>query len=212
MSSPTEVKPNAVIDLDPVMTKNRDTTTSPEQKIKDLFKVTSGIKMVMLTTRSTETGGLVSRAMSLRKPDGENAPADLWFFANKTSKKLQEIKQDPNVNVSYFNNSSMEWVSIAGKAQVVQDQAKVAKLYSSAVKIWYGDLGDGIHTGGPEDPRITLIFVRADTVSYSYKDSSVPALIYNVAKATLTGDVPKLAAIRSLSSQELENARATKTE
>lgn len=37
----------------------------------------------------------------------------------------------------------------------------VRNQYSPALKAWLGDLGDGKHDGGPEDPRISVIKVVA---------------------------------------------------
>jgi hypothetical protein len=45
-----------------------------------------------------------------------------------------------------------EWVSISGNAELSNDREKVHKYYSPTLKAWLGDLGDGTHDGGPNDP------------------------------------------------------------
>lgn len=43
----------------------------------------------------------------------------------------------------------------------------VREYYSPALKAWIGDLGDGKHDGGPEDPRVGIIEVKAKTATYA---------------------------------------------
>ena len=45
-----------------------------------------------------------------------------------------------------------EWVSISGNAELTNDRMKVHKFYSPTLRAWLGDLGDGTHDGGPDDP------------------------------------------------------------
>ena len=53
------------------------------------------------------------------------------------------------INIAFLNNSS-EWASISGEASILTDRESVRKHYSSALKAWIGDLGDGKHDGGPD--------------------------------------------------------------
>ncbi|KAI9021476.1 hypothetical protein CLU79DRAFT_753491 [Phycomyces nitens] len=197
------------IDLDPIMTKCRDLTTSPQKKIEDLYMLTKDMNICMFTTHTVDSGALVSRAMAPCKPQNSNSPADIWFFANITSHKFDQIKKNPNVNISYVKQSTMEWVSIGGTATHVNDRSKVKELYRPELKIWFGDLGDGVHNSGPDDPRISLIHVKADTASYSIKDVEEGAEAFDMAKAMMTGQVPKLVSFRTLNSEELSKSRSS---
>lgn len=80
-------------------------------------------------------------------------------------------------------------------------------LKYSIVKAWFGDLKDGVRDGGPDDPRVSLIFVEAETVHYSKKDTATPVQIWNIAKGIFTGEPPKVSAERNLDTQELKHAR-----
>ncbi|KAI8388150.1 putative BLI-3 blue-light-inducible Bli-3 protein [Radiomyces spectabilis] len=193
---------------DPVHEKNLDLSTSTEKKIEDLYKLIEGIKICMMTTRCAKTGRLVSRAMAPRTPK-KDQPADLWFFANNTTHKFDELQEDPNVNLAFFSQSTFEWVSVSGTAEVVNDRAKVKELYAPDIKAWFADMGDGVHDGGPTDPRISLIFVKADTVHYSMKDTFGPVQVWNIAKGMVTGEAPKVSAERDLNAEELRDARRT---
>ncbi|KAL0084887.1 putative bli-3 protein [Phycomyces blakesleeanus] len=196
----------STVHSNPVLEKNKDLVTGTEKKIEDLYKLIDGIKVCMMTTRCADTGRLFSRAMSPRIPD-EHVPADLWFFTNNSSHKLDELVKDPNVNLGFYKPSTAEWISVSGTATLVDDRTKIKELYTPDIKAWFGDLNDGINDGGPNDPRIGLIFVKADTVHYSLKDVSAPVQIWNIAKGMITGEPPKVSAERELSSSELQNAR-----
>jgi general stress protein 26 len=182
---------------DPVREVNQDLTASPDKKIDDLYHLIEGISVCMMTTRCENTGKLVSRAMSPRKPDSKT-PADLWFFANNTTHKFEELKADPNVNLGFYKPGTSEWVSVSGTAKIVNDRQKIEELYDVDIRAWFGDLGDGVHDGGAKDPRISLIFVKADTVHYSLKDRSLPVQMFNIAKGMATGQPPKVSAERGM--------------
>ena len=66
----------------------------------------------------------------------------------------------------------------------------IHQLYKPDWKAWLGDEG-GARDGGPDDPRIALIEVQAE--SAYYLKSTQPRLIalFSVAKAILTGNPPK---------------------
>ncbi|KAI9023539.1 putative bli-3 protein [Phycomyces nitens] len=197
---------SATAHSDPVREVNKDLVTGTEKKIEDLHRLIEGIKVCMMTTRCSDTGRLFSRAMSPRMPDGR-VPADLWFFTNNSSHKLDELVKDPNVNLGFYKPSTAEWISVSGTATLVNDREKIAELYAPDIKAWFGDLKDGINDGGPNDPRIGLIFVKAETVHYSLKDVSAPIQIWNIAKGMITGEPPKVSADRELNSSELQDAR-----
>jgi len=56
------------------------------------------------------------------------------------------------------DSSTQNWVSITGEATTISNSdPRVKELYSPAIKAWFGDLGDGVHNGTYEDPRMTLI-------------------------------------------------------
>lgn len=72
---------------------------------------------------------------------------------------------------------------------------------------WLGDLNDGIHDGGPNDPRLSLIFVEAQTVHYSLQDVPTAVKYFNIVRGMVTAEPPKISAERGLSKQELDVAR-----
>ena len=157
-----------------------------EKKLEQLYELIDGIEIAMLTTR-TKDGALVSRPMQTqaRRPG-----TDLWFMTSVDSGKVDELIADPHVNLGYYKDSSLEYVSVSGHAHVTQDKSMIHELYKPDWKAWLGDEG-GERDGGPDDPRIALIEVKAD--SAYYLKSTAPRLValFEVAKAIVTGNPPK---------------------
>jgi general stress protein 26 len=189
----------------PSADKNRDTMVPLEKKLDDLYKLIDGIETAMVTTRRAD-GHLVSRAMATQR---RTSGTDLWFVTNIESEKFEEIARDPHVNVSYYKDRTREWVSVSGRAILSRDRDLIDELYAPDWKMWFGDEGDGKHNGGPHDPRIGLILVEADTVHYSKKDRTTPMVLFQMAKAMITGEPPKVADLREIGPDELRHPKNT---
>ena len=178
--------------------KQKDNDVPLEKKLEDLYKLIDGIETAMLTTRRPD-GSLVSRAMQTQR---RTAGVDLWFMSNWFAEKLDEIAMDPHVNVSYYRDRTREWVSVSGRAIISRDRNLIRGLYQPDWKAWLGDEG-GERDGSAEDPRIALILVSAESVTYSKQDRPTPVVLFNIVKSMITGEPPKVADLREVSSEEL---------
>jgi general stress protein 26 len=99
--------------------------------------------------------------------------SDLWFWTSSETRKLDELEHDPHVNLAFYKDRTAEWVSVSGTARLSTDRAKIHELYQPDWRAWLGDLG-GERDGGPDDPRIRLIFVKAHSATYQEKDRPSP--------------------------------------
>ena len=183
--------------------KNRDNTASTGKKLDDLYKLISDIETAMFTTRRAD-GQLVSRPMATQE---RVSGADLWFVTDVSSHKLDELEADPHVNLAYYNLKSREYVSVAGKATITQDRNLIHELYKPDWKAWFGDEG-GDRDGGPDDPRLALVLVEAQSVEYLVTTKSRPVVLFEVAKAMVTGSPPKVGEQRTLNERELHTPAA----
>jgi general stress protein 26 len=180
--------------------KNRDDDVPTQKKLDDLYKLIDGIEVAMLTTRRPD-GNLVSRAMQTQK---RTSGTDLWFVTGWYADKLDEIALDPHVSVTYYKDRTRDWVSVSGKAIITRDRDLVRGLYKPDWKAWFPDDG-GVNDGGPDDPRITLILVEAQSVTYSKTDRPLPMVLFEVVKGMVTHSAPKVADLRTVSEQELRS-------
>lgn len=185
--------------------ENRDDEVPTGKKLDDLYKLIDGIEVAMLTTRRPD-GQLVSRAMQTQR---RTAGTDLWFVTNWFEGKLDEIAQDPHVNVSYYKDRTRDWVSVSGTAIISRDRDLIAGLYKPDWKAWFPEEeGNPRRDGGPNDERITLILVEANVVTYSKTNKPAPLVLFEVVKAMVTGSTPKVADVRTIGEQELRTAPA----
>lgn len=139
----------------------------------------------MFTTRRDD-GRLVSRPMATQK---RAAGADLWFVTMRDSEKLDEIRFDPHVNLAYYKDRTREWVSVSGRAKIVDDRAKIRELYAPDWRAWFGDEG-GSNDGTPDDPRMMLIGVTIEIAMYLEVNKPQAVVLFEVVKGMITGKKP----------------------
>ena len=148
--------------------------TSPDVRLRELL---DEFGVAMLVTRTTE-GDLRGRPMALAEaqPDGT-----LWFATDRHSGKVDEIKADDHVVVTM--QSKTKFVSLSGKAAVVDDRARLARLWKAEWKVWF--------PGGKDDPNLILLRVTGDAGEY-WDNSGTSGIKYLIeaGRAYLTGTRP----------------------
>jgi general stress protein 26 len=145
-------------------------TTDDTGKVAELLK---GQRIGMLTTTDAQ-GTLISRPMALQEVEFDG---NLWFFAERTSRKVAHVSASPQVNVTVGSGSP--WVSLTGSARVVEDAAKKRELWNSAVEAWFPD--------GPDDDAVILLTVDAESAEYWDTPGGRVATVLSFAKARITG-------------------------
>jgi len=184
---------------DKAVAKNTDDAVPTDKKLDDLYDLIDGIEIAMFTTRRAD-GHLVSRPMATQE---RTSGVDLWFMTNIESHKLDDLMSDPHVNLAYYKDRSREWVSVSGLATVTADRELVRELYKPDWKAWLGDDG-GDRDGSANDPRIALILVEAESVTYMKVTKPKPVVLFEVARAMVTGSTPKVGNIRTVTERELD--------
>ncbi|KAI0593610.1 putative BLI-3 blue-light-inducible Bli-3 protein [Biscogniauxia sp. FL1348] len=190
---------------DPYKAANKEDDVSLDEKIQALNKFAHSCKFGMMTTRDLK-GRLVSRCMAVAAK--EKGGVDYLFFTNTESHKTDELKGDPHVNISFLNSSG-EWASVSGSASIETDRAEVEKYYSPPLKAWLGDLGDGIHDGSQNDPRIGVIRVKMETATYAISKRTIIGWAAEVAKGTITGEAASVNKLREIDANEVLVWRAS---
>ncbi len=118
---------------------------------------------------------LKTRPMSRQKVDDAGA---IWFFSHKDSDKNQDISKDNRVQLFYSNKGSMEYLSLYGTAEILQDAAMAKELWSAPAKIWFKD---------HDDPDLTIIKVTPEDGYYwDTKDGKIVSL-FKMAVGLVTG-------------------------
>jgi general stress protein 26 len=168
------------------------------KKIDELYDLIRGIETAMFTTRRPN-GQLVSRPMATQdRIDG----ADLWFVTDTDTHKVDELGMDPHVNLAYYNSKTREWVSVAGVAHVSKNRNRIRQLYQEDWKAYFGDEG-GDRDGGPNDPRIALIMVEAESATYMKVNKPKPIVLFEVLKGKITGSRVDIGEVKEVTAGEL---------
>ncbi|QNN54414.1 pyridoxamine 5'-phosphate oxidase family protein [Nocardioides mesophilus] len=150
---------------------SQDTPRDERQKLVELIKDS---RIAMLTTRN-EQGRLTSRPMATQDVETDG---DLWFITERSSDKAAEIRRDPEVNVAYSSRDS--WVSLAGRAEVVDDTEKLTELWGTFTDAWM--------QGGPDNPENVLVKVTAESAEFWDSPGTKVTQVVNLVKAKVTGE------------------------
>jgi len=125
-----------------------------DDSLEKLGKLIEGNDIAMLTTRIGD-GRLLSRPLRMQEFDGEGA---LWFITDRNSHKAEEIRLQPQVNASFASGEHNTYISIAGRASVIFDKARLSQLWSPAMVAFYPN--------GVDDPDLCLLRVQAESAEY----------------------------------------------
>jgi general stress protein 26 len=79
-----------------------------------------------------ETGLPQARVMDPFPPDDRMV---VWFGTNPKSRKVKQIRHNPRVSLHYFDPEGFRFVTIAGRARLVDDPQEKAKRWKST---WEG--------------------------------------------------------------------------
>lgn len=152
----------------------------PQDSVEKLRELIKDIKIAMLTTTEAD-GTLRSRPMGTQQTEFDG---DLWFFTGKSSGKVAEIQHDQHVNVSYADPGDNRYVSVSGRAELIDDKAKEKELWNPFIKAWFPQ--------GLDDPDLTLLKVKVESAEYWDAPSSTMVNLVGFAKAVLTGKRPNI--------------------
>ncbi len=140
------------------------------RKVAELIK---GQRFAFLTTTTPE-GKLTSRPMTLQEVEFDG---DLWFFAERDSNPVRHVQVAPQVNVGVGSGGT--WVSLTGRAAVVDDIAKKKDLWNPGVEAWLPQ--------GPEDPSVVLLRIEGDSAEYWDSPGGRLATAFSFVKAKASG-------------------------
>ncbi|MGQ0699725.1 MAG: pyridoxamine 5'-phosphate oxidase family protein [Panacagrimonas sp.] len=167
-----------------------DDSRSPEDSLIKLKELIDDIKIALLVTMDSD-GALRGRPMATQELDSD---AELWFFTNDYSSKVESVIVHPEVCVSYAAPEKSRYVSVSGKAELVRDPDKIRQLWKPELKAWFA--------GGIDDPDLALL--RVDIVSAQFWDAPSSKLVqlFGLVKAMATGESTTKNRVKNLGENE----------
>jgi len=152
------------------MSQSTETSQGSREKLVELIQ---GMHVAMLTTRGPD--GLRSVPMARQEVD---SGAELWFITARDTDHVRAVLAEPQVGLTFSARDA--WVSLTGRAEVVDDTARLKELWTTFAEAWL--------PGGPEDPNATLIRVDVERGEYWDTPGGRVASLISFAKTRLTGD------------------------
>ncbi|KQR20814.1 pyridoxamine 5'-phosphate oxidase family protein [Microbacterium sp. Leaf151] len=151
--------------------------SSTGSELDTLNELLKKFRFAMVTTRA-EDGALHAHPLTVQETESDG---DLWFIVGSDASAVSHVRRDPKIGLSFSSDST--WLSLAGKAEVVDDLAKLKELWSTSVEAWFPD--------GPESPGVTLL--RVNTLSGEYWGSAGGRIATAIALVTskVTGERPQ---------------------
>ena len=153
------------------MGENRD---ADFQKLREMIK---DIDFCMLTTVD-ENNDLHGRPMSLNSEVDQEG--NLWFFTSSESHKVSELTRTPKCNVSFSDPDNSRFVSITGKAELVQERGKIEELWKPELKAWFPE--------GTDQPDLALLRIGIEKAEYWDSPSSKVAQVVSFVSALVKGE------------------------
>ena len=149
---------------------------SKQDHIDKIREMVKDVKYAMMTTITSE-GHL--HACPMTTSETSLGAKEVWFIGDKQSEAVANIKNNPQVNLSYSCLQDKDYVSINGKAELVEDQDKLDELWSPVYNAFYEH--------GKEDPNVQLIKVVPHGAEYWRSGNSVINAVKMVAAAVQDG-------------------------
>lgn len=148
------------------------------EKRERLYDLLKDFDTAMLVTRAAD-GHMHARPMAVAEL---NPDADAYFVTGIDSPKAAEINAESTVTLTF--QSSNQYASVSGRAEIVRDRALIERLYKEGWKVWF--------PGGRNDPSISLIrFMAQDAEYWDNAGAQGLKFVYNAAKAYIKGDTPE---------------------
>jgi general stress protein 26 len=145
-----------------------------EQSTERIWRTIEKIGVGMLTTYGSD--GLRARPMQSIVRRDEHA---VWFLTDRRSHKLDEIKDNPDVLVTYSSGGS-EDVSINGQIEAVDDRSKIQEFWSPAATTYFPD--------GPADPSAILLRFMPITAEFWTGTQNPLTFAFKTIQAKLMGE------------------------
>ncbi|KAJ4990794.1 protein bli-3 [Stagonosporopsis vannaccii] len=206
-SMPDQLKSSEVSSkTDPSVAKQYDDQTDKAKQIQDFFSLADDKKIGILSTYRNGVGP-VGRSMATARRDGP----DFLFLANAHARKFADLAANKQVQITFQDSKTQDWISVSGTATTTDNSdPRIKDVWSRGAAAWFGDLGDGVHDGSADDPRMALIEVKSNYVTYYKTDVGLLGYAKEVAGAAMTGRVANTGVLRELSEQDLDKARSIK--
>lgn len=150
-----------------------------------VWELIDEIGLCMLVSHDGHGDQLRARPMSAHTRRDEDA---IYFLTDLRAHKDDEIEINENVCLCFGDNSSYKYVSVTGTANLLDDRARVAELWSMAARAFWES---------KDDPNIRILKVRPALAEFWDSPGKIVTSV-KMAAAAVTGSRPDLGSNRKV--------------
>jgi general stress protein 26 len=143
-----------------------------------VWEVIEKARVGMLVTRFA--GGLRARPLEARADPAANA---IFFVTDVRGAKDDEIEAHTEVCLVFIDPKDKAYLSLTGRAQVLDDHAKAAEIWKKTDGAWWS---------APDDPNVRVLRFEPSTAELWDGPASKAVAAFEFAKARATGAKPNL--------------------
>ncbi|WP_201554774.1 pyridoxamine 5'-phosphate oxidase family protein [Psychrobacter sp. 72-O-c] len=147
---------------------------SKQEQMDKIQALVKDVKYTMLTTRTSEDH---LHSCPMNTTETSIGAKEIWFIGHKPSETVENIKKHPQVNLAYTTQDDKDYLSITGKAELVEDKEKLDELWSTIYNAYFEH--------GKEDPEVQLIKVVPHGAEYWANGNSF-ANVFKITAAAVT--------------------------
>lgn len=118
----------------------------------------------------------------------DRAADAVYFLSDARRHKDDEIRQNPNVNLSFADAGEQKYVSVSGTVSASEDRAKIKELFTTAAKAWWDNA---------DDPNIRVLKFTPEEAEFWDSPGTVISYV-KMATAVMTGSRPDIGTNRKV--------------
>ncbi|MGP9558308.1 pyridoxamine 5'-phosphate oxidase family protein [Psychrobacter sp. AOP7-A1-24] len=153
---------------------------SKQQQMDKVQAMVNEIEYTMLTTRTHEDH---LHSCPMNTTETSIGAKEIWFIGHSPSETVNNIKKNPQVNLAYVSQDDKQYLSITGKAELVEDKDKLDELWSMAYNAYFEQ--------GKEDPKVQLIKVVPQGAEYWANGNAIASAVKMTAAAVTDNAIEK---------------------
>ncbi|MEO1849440.1 MAG: pyridoxamine 5'-phosphate oxidase family protein [Psychrobacter sp.] len=153
---------------------------SKQQQMDTIQAMVKDIKYTMMTTRTSENH---LHSCPMNTTETSIGAKEIWFIGHSPCETIDNIKNDPQVNLAYVSQDNKQYLSITGKAELVDDKDKLDELWSMTYNAYFEK--------GKEDPKVQLIKVVPHGAEYWANGNAITSAVRMAAAAVTDTAIEK---------------------
>lgn len=149
-----------------------------EDEVSRVWSLIEDISIAMVVTRATGQT-MRARPMAARADQAANA---IYFLTDAEAAKDDEVRRDENVCLSFVDTNKQKYLSVTGRAEILNDRDKIKRFWSVFDKVFWSDA---------DDPAIRLLKVQPEQAEY-WERAGIVATAVKMIAAKVAGGTPDL--------------------